>query len=153
MAKELPPTSCNIGTKAFSLVEVTLALGIISVSLLSLLGLVPAGLGVLRDSMDQTVHAQIVQSITAELVSSDFASLGNATLAFDQEGRPMASLGDSAARYCATIQEADPSMPGLTEPEDVAQMHDHLKRIRIGISRANVSHAPVVWYAIQVAVR
>ncbi len=149
----LPPTSSGSRAKAFSLVEVTLALGIISVSLLSLIGLVPAGLGVLRESMDQTVHAQIVQRITAGLVSSDFASLGNETLAFDQEGQLMSNAGDSDARYRATIQETNPSMPGLTSQEDVAQMQDHLKRIRIGISRANVPNAPVAWYAIQVAVR
>lgn len=153
MASVLPPTFCNSRTKAFSLVEVTLALGVVSVSLLSLIGLMPAGLGVLRDSMDQTVHVQIVQRITAGLVSSDFASLGNETLTFDQEGQLIANAEDSVAQYKATIQEANPSMPGLTKQEDVAQMQDHLKRIRIGISRANVPNAPVVWYAIQVAVR
>lgn len=153
MARVLPPTSSSSRAKAFSLVEVTLALGIISVSLLSLLGLVPAGLGVLRESMDQTVHAQIVQRITAGLVSSDFSSLGNETLAFDQEGQLVGNAGDSAARYCATIQEANPSMPGLTSQEDIAKMQNHLKRIRIGIFRANVPNAPIAWYAIQVAVR
>ncbi len=48
-----PPRHMKKAIFAFSLVEVTLALGIISVSLLSLIGLLPAGLGVLRESMDQ----------------------------------------------------------------------------------------------------
>jgi uncharacterized protein (TIGR02598 family) len=135
---------------AFSLVEVTLALGIVSVSLLSLLGLLPAGLGVLRESMDQTVHAQIVQRIAAGVASSDFDAIENETLAFDQEGQLLANTKDSATLYSVTIQESAPSLPGLS---DVEQMQDHLKRIRIGISRANIPNAPVVWYAIQVAAR
>ena len=43
MARVLPPSLSKV-VSAFSLVEVTLALGVISVSLLSLLGLLPAGL-------------------------------------------------------------------------------------------------------------
>jgi hypothetical protein len=100
--------------------------------------------------MDQTVHAQIVQRIASGLVASDFASLGGGTLDFDQDGQLLENGGDSV-QYRATLQESDPSLPGLTGEEDVARFQDHLKRIRIGISRANVPNAPVVWYAIQVA--
>jgi uncharacterized protein (TIGR02598 family) len=153
MATPQSPRSLKSPASAFSLVEVTLALGIVSVSLLSLIGLLPAGLGVLRESMDQTVHAQIVQRIAAGVVSSDFTSLGNETLAFDQEGQLLKGAGDSSAQYQATIQQSNPSLPGVTSEEDVAQMQSHLTRIRIGISRAHIPNAPVVWYAIQVAAR
>jgi uncharacterized protein (TIGR02598 family) len=134
----------------FSLVEVTLAMGIIAVSLLSLIGLLPAGLGVLRESMEATVHAQIVQRIASGLVASDFEELEAAEMAFDQEGQRVPSL-DAGALYRVRIQGADPSLPGLTEAKDVEKMNSHLKRIRIGISRSNVPNAPVAWYAIQVA--
>lgn len=137
----------------FSLVELALALGVISVSLLSLIGLLPAGLGVLRESMDQTVHAQIVQRVAAGVASSDFAALGNETLSFDQEGQMLTRADDSTVRYRAAIVEADPSLPGVTNSSDVALMQSHLKRIRIGISRANIPDAPIVWYAVQVAAR
>jgi len=149
----LPPGRPRRELAAFSLVEVTLALGIVSVSLISLLGLLPAGLGVLRDSMDQTVHAQIVQRIASGLVTSDFAALSSETLSFDEEGQLLQTIDDSGARYLATIQETAPSLPGLTSAEDVGRLHDHLKRVRIGISRANVPNAPVAWYAVQVAAR
>jgi len=138
---------------AFSLVEVTLALGIISVSLLSLIGLLPAGLGALRESMDQTVHAQIVQRIAAGVSTSEFASLTGQTLTFDQEGQLLAGSTGVDARYTAKIEESKPSLPGVSADADVAQMQDHLKRIRIGITRSNVPNAQVVWYAIQVAAR
>jgi uncharacterized protein (TIGR02598 family) len=140
-------------TSAFSLVEVCLALGIISTSLLSLLGLLPAGLGVLRESMDQTVHAQIVQRIASELVTTDFASLSNEVLFFDQEGQMLDNQSKAAALYSIKIEGADPSLPGVTNADDVGRMEAHLKRIRIGISRSNVLNAPVAWYAIQVAAR
>lgn len=138
---------------AFSLVEVTLALGIISVSLLSLIGLLPAGLGALRESMDQTVHAQIVQRIASGVATSEFASITGQTLTFDQEGQLLAGSTDAGARYTAKIEESKPSLPGLSDDADVEQMQDHLKRIRIGITRSNVPNAQVVWYAIQVAAR
>jgi len=138
---------------AFSLVEVTLALGIISVSLLSLIGLLPAGLGALRESMDQTVHAQIVQRIASGVATSEFSSITGQTLTFDQEGQLLVGSADAGARYTAKIEESKPSLPGLSDDADVEQMQDHLKRIRIGITRSNVPNAQVVWYAIQVAAR
>lgn len=152
MANVLTPRTPGHRAEAFSLVEVTLALGIVAVSLLSLLGLLPAGLGVLRESMDQTLHAQIVQRISAGLVSSEFAALRGETLAFDQDGQLVEGTGEGAL-YKASIEEAAPSLPGLTREEDVTHLQSHLKRIRIGISRANLPNAPVVWYAVQVAAR
>lgn len=153
MANVLSPRTSGDRTGAFSLVEVTLALGIVAVSLLSLIGLLPAGLGVLRESMDQTLHAQIVQRISAGLVSSEFAGLRSETLAFDQDGQLLAGGASDGAFYRAAIEEAVPSLPGLTRDEDLTNLRGHLKRIRIGISRANLPNAPVVWYAVQIAAR
>lgn len=147
-----PPRRRKASIFGFSLVEVTLAMGIIAVSLLSLIGLLPAGLGVLRESMEATIHAQIVQRIASGLSSADFDKLEDGEMSFDQEGQRVLTQG-AAALYRVKIQGADPSLPGLTEDADVENMHNYLKRIRIGISRSNVSNAPVAWYAIQVAAR
>ena len=153
MADVLTPRTPGKRAGAFSLVEVTLALGIVAVSLLSLIGLLPAGLGVLRESMDQTLHAQIVQRISSGLVSTEFSALGGETLAFDQDGQLLEGVAAGSALYKAAIEAAAPSLPGLTRDEDVTNLQSHLKRIRIGISRANIPNAPVVWYAVQVAAR
>lgn len=59
----------------FSLIEVTLALGIISFALVSLLGLLPAGLSSFRDSMRTTVSAQVSQRLIAEMRQAEFAGL------------------------------------------------------------------------------
>jgi len=139
---------------AFSLVEVTLALGIVSISLLSLIGLLPTGLTALRESMEQTVHAQIVQRIATDLGGAEFASIRNGeVLSFDAEGLPLDGTGAEPARYQAILSELAPSLPGLTNAADLTRLQDHLKRIRIGISRPGTPNAPVVWYAIQVAAR
>ena len=153
MSKVRSPRQRKAAASGFSLVEVTLALGIISVSLLSLIGLLPAGLGVLRESMESTVHAQIVQRIASELVTTDFAGLCDEILSFDQEGQMLDDQSKAAALYSVRIEGEDPSLPGVTSQDDVERMQSHLGRIRIGISRSNVLNAPVAWYAIQVAAR
>lgn len=149
MVRALPPKSPKLRPAGFSLVEVTLALGIVAVSLLSLIGLLPAGLGSLRSAMDQTVHAQVVQRVSAEVASADFASLTNTWLYFNEEGQLLAGTDLSTAYYSAQIKSDNPSMPGLTNSADLTKIQPYLKRIKIGISRANIPTAPVTWYAIQ----
>ncbi len=153
MATVLTPRPPKRVEHAFSLVEVTLALGVVAVSLLSLLGLLPAGLGVLRESMDQTVYTQIVQRVASEVSVTDFDSLANTTFSFDEQGQLVKGQGTANARYSVQIQGSDPSLPGLTRDEDIKKLQSHLKRVRIGISRSNVLNAPVAWYAVQVACR
>jgi type II secretory pathway pseudopilin PulG len=55
------------GTAGFSLVEVTLALGVAALCLLVLLGLLPIGLKTQKSSIQQTTATQIVSSISAVL--------------------------------------------------------------------------------------
>jgi len=51
----------------FSLVEVTLAIGIIALTILSTLGLLGVGMGMNRDSVAQTGAASLVREIVADL--------------------------------------------------------------------------------------
>ena len=55
------------GSAAFSLVEVTLALGVAAVSLIVLLGLLPAGLKTQQSSIQQTTANQIISTIYSDL--------------------------------------------------------------------------------------
>ena len=54
-------------TTAFSLVEVTLALGIMAFCLVAIFGLLPTGLNTSRDAIAQTVAANIAGAIGADL--------------------------------------------------------------------------------------
>jgi len=55
------------GSPAFSLVEVTLALGIISFGLIAIMGLIPKGLGIVRESADEAAALNILSAVSSDL--------------------------------------------------------------------------------------
>lgn len=60
---------------AFSLVEVVLAVGVISFAFVAILGLLPAGLHQFRQAMDTSVGAQIAQRVIQDCQLTDFDTL------------------------------------------------------------------------------
>lgn len=70
------PRNLKIGIRsslsAFSLVEITLAIGIVAFAFVALLGLVPVGLENFRQSLDTSVRSQIVQRLATEAQQTDF---------------------------------------------------------------------------------
>ena len=81
---------------AFSLVEVTMAIGIVAFAFLSLLGLVPTGLKTFRQAVDATVGSQITQRVINEAQQTDFDQLIK-----DASGQAIVSgaTGVKALRY------------------------------------------------------
>jgi uncharacterized protein (TIGR02598 family) len=61
--------------KAFSMVEMALAMGVVSFAMVSLLGLLPVGLKIARDTMDITVQSQIMQSISNDVQLAEYNEL------------------------------------------------------------------------------
>jgi len=51
-------------------VEITIALGLVSFIAVSVVALLPTGLSVMRNAMDQTVEEQIVRSISVSNLGS-----------------------------------------------------------------------------------
>lgn len=99
--------------RGFSLVEVTIALGLISFAVLSMMGLMASGLTSVRYSMDKTVEAQILRSIGARSVVANFSDLAVATpLMFDEQGQPTDSA--NLARFYVTVALSNPIFPGST---------------------------------------
>jgi uncharacterized protein (TIGR02598 family) len=72
----------------FSLVEVTLALGIVAVGLVSSLGLLGTGLTCFHQSINTTIQAQVIQQVVGDIRQTDFSQLPatGQTLYFDAEG-------------------------------------------------------------------
>lgn len=70
---------CNIiqrtRTAGFSLVEVTMAIGIVSFAFLTTLGLIPTGLKTFRSAIDTSVGGQIFQRVINEVQQTDFDTL------------------------------------------------------------------------------
>jgi len=93
---------------AFSLVEVTLALGVAAFCLLAVFGLMPVGVQTNRNATSQTAAANIMAAVVADLratpkantTSSKFGItfLAITTLYFDGSGQ-FATLADANSRY------------------------------------------------------
>jgi len=76
----------------FTLVEVTLAIGIISFAFVAMFGMLPVGLNVSRQAMDTTIEAQIVQQMKTQALQTDFSQLSELgkpgdELYFDDQGK------------------------------------------------------------------
>jgi uncharacterized protein (TIGR02598 family) len=112
--------------KGFSLIEVTLAIGVISFALLALLGVMPVGMATLRDAMDRTTESQIIRQIGATALLTSYTNLptqfSGTTFYYDQEGT---LLGQSPAgrpegtRYSAQATLQSPNFPGSSTATNI----------------------------------
>ena len=66
--------------RAFSLVEVVLALGVISFAIVAILGVIPTGLQTSHSSQDETRATQIAQDILGSIASQAQSQYPNATI-------------------------------------------------------------------------
>ena len=86
--------------RGFTLVEVLLALGIVSFAFMALCGMLPVGLKTYRDAMDATCRANIVRVISAELAQAPYATIdawNGQERFFSDQGLEVASA--AAARF------------------------------------------------------
>jgi uncharacterized protein (TIGR02598 family) len=107
---------------AFSLVEVTLALGIAAFCLIAVFGLVPVGVQTNRNATSQTAATNIMAAVAADLratptttnTSSQFAiTFGtNKTLYFDGTGQFTTSLSTNS-RYQLNVTWSNSGSSGL----------------------------------------
>ena len=80
--------------RAFSLVEVCLALGIVSFAFLSIMGLTFIGFSGFQKAIGTTMETQIAQRLATQLRQTDFSELmagGASTRHFDIEGLPVSA--------------------------------------------------------------
>lgn len=110
------------GATGFSLVEVTLALGLVTFALVSIMATIPIGLSTLGDAKDQTTEAHILSGLSAQLSALTFSELQglDASASFDSEGRPLAGADSALAVYgvrmtsVGTTYAGAPMDPGRT---------------------------------------
>lgn len=103
----------SIRNKGFSLVEVTIALGVAGFCLLAIFGLLPAGVNSNRASIEQTAAANLATRIAADLQAAGTNAVspnlsvgldGSTTLYLREDGSQGSSSGNS--RYRATVTTA-----------------------------------------------
>jgi len=79
-------------SRAFSLIEVVLAVGVVAFAFVAIMGLIPAGMSQFRQAIDTSVCAQIAQRIINESQETDFTTL------IDEKNLPTANADDFALR-------------------------------------------------------
>lgn len=100
---------------AFTLVETTIAIGIVAFAMLPILGLVPMGLGTFRDAITHTAEAQIVQGVSNEILLTDYAALADRYASprpayYSDEGE-LLQAGDPRALFALTVTLQDVAAP------------------------------------------
>jgi uncharacterized protein (TIGR02598 family) len=114
----LPPSQIT-GSRAFSLIEVTIAMAIAAVALSTLMALLPQGMNTMREAGDEAIMARIHQQVLNEIQMANFDALNQyegMEIYFDSQGE---ELGDSQNGssgkgsfehiYSARISVPDPS--------------------------------------------
>lgn len=114
-----PAFTRRLRPRGFSLIEVVLCIGIVAFAFLAILGLLPAGLGNFRQSIDNTVGSQIVQRLVGEAQQTDFPTLTASTAPvlryFDDQGNEMTSSQNYL--YTAEISvQAPTTLPNTSTP-------------------------------------
>lgn len=131
-------TSRNHG---FSLAESLIAISIVSFTLLTIIGLMPAGLDNLKKAEDRAARARIVSSIVAELEAKDWSVLTasgenySRTLHYDRNGVSTDKELEQiyAARY--RLRQAE-ELPGAAGPSDF------LRRLEVNVSDRPLAAQP-----------
>lgn len=120
--------SKKFGSKAFTLVEVTLAIGIISFAFVAMFGLLPVGLNVSRQAIDTTIEAQIAQKLTSQALQTDFSMLKSLSDAeatfFDDQGKP--TTAERAIYKTKFAVETTTSLPSGVSTDKLATVSVHV---------------------------
>ena len=133
----------------FSLVEVVIALGIVSFAVIAILGLIPSGLNTLKDSTAETVRAQIVRSIAASALTANFSSL-NTSVSFDNDGQPLLPTDIATyPRYTVNATTNEPSFPGSTSGNFTGSLT--ALKIEIVLKPASSAKGTTNNYTLQIA--
>jgi uncharacterized protein (TIGR02598 family) len=120
---------------AFSLVEVVIALAIVSFAVLTLMALIPAGIGTFQQAQTDNVETQIVQDVNNELQNSPYTNLFDGTgnpqsgftsfdgRTYDVEGEPIKASGTTATAgstntpvYTLSLSNSNLMVDGISSP-------------------------------------
>lgn len=100
-------------SRAFSLIEVTLAIAIVSFCMLPIMALLPVGLREIRESIVQSGVASIGQQLQTEMLNMSFdsantnsvQSLKNQTFYYTEKGQRTASAEEAYFKTSFALQE------------------------------------------------
>ena len=127
-------TRCNGKRRAFSLIEVVLALAVVSTALVTCIALNATSLTTLREARKDEQASRICQAVLSEMRSRDFYALPTTTttLAFDNEGIEVpANKMDSDGVFFAVLS---PTFPEIVDLESTRSLST-AKGLRVEVYR------------------
>ncbi len=82
-------------------------MGVVAFSMVSIMGLLPVGLNLSKQAMTNTVESQIIQTVTNDLLLTNFSNISTSTALtyqYDNEGRIISTTASSSqAIYTAQV--------------------------------------------------
>lgn len=124
MTPTTPKVRCSPQASGFTLTEVAISVGIATICILTLLGLVPFGLDTLRTSANRQAEARMIQTIVADYQMATWIKqdgggarqviLADKTFFFDQTGTQVTSGEDPNRMYSvqAKVNTTEPKLSG-----------------------------------------
>jgi uncharacterized protein (TIGR02598 family) len=109
---------------AFTLIEVTIALGIAAFAVVAVFGTLSTGLVTLRDSIDEVVEANLVREIAAKASRSSFQQIDRiipgGSSYFNEQGLPVERAVD--ASFKMEVEVVDAILPGASSPSKAVKL-------------------------------
>lgn len=121
-------------SRGFSLVEVTLAIGLTTFSVIVLLGLLCSGVNESRQATDQTVMVQIAQQLIGMAQQTDWShtdELSSAYFYFDETGQLLEGSEEDQAVFAGCILVE----PEVNLPADGSGVNDQMAKVRVRVVR------------------
>ncbi|MBL9157890.1 MAG: Verru_Chthon cassette protein B [Verrucomicrobiales bacterium] len=104
---ESPDFARSLKVAGFSLIEVTIAMAIAAVAVVTLLGMIPQGMNTMRDAGDEAIMARIHQQVLNELQVADFDALDTydeLEVYFDAQGEELGDNRGSGSQAKGTFE-------------------------------------------------
>lgn len=121
-------------TRAFSLIEVTIAMAIAAVALVTLLGLIPQGMDTMREAGDQAIMGRIHQQILNEIQLTPFEDASGASLLDKYDGMEF--------YYDAQGEELSDNRSPAGSPEREKGSFGHIYSARVSIPKEGSGSLP-----------
>lgn len=122
-------------SSAFTLIEVTIALGICATVMMALLGLLPMSLDQMRDSRNMTAVARISEDIINDVQLMDWnemESLDGETRDYDDQGTRIRTITVDNRHHIYSAEIAV-DLEGIFVPGQTEERNDYAKRITVYI--------------------
>jgi uncharacterized protein (TIGR02598 family) len=96
-------------SSAFSLVELTLAIGIVSLCLVAVIGLVPVGVQTNRNATSQTAATNIITAVVADLRATPRGSNTSSQFGITFGTNPLPLYFDGSGQFATSIAATSPT--------------------------------------------